>query len=224
MHNGAVHSTRFAVIDTETTGLDPMSDRVVSVALVPLDDGVLRRDLAQHILVDPGIRIPPQATAVHGIEDGDVIGAPDLAGAVAALAPLLADRVVVGHNLEFDLAFLCAAGFPATRTLDTLAVSRLLWPGRGTRHTLDALAERVGVVPGDRHTALGDAVATAEVLAACLPLLDLRGWLTPEAVGLAYAAQRARRRRVRRSIRRRSIRPRHHRRSVRPYRSASRPR
>jgi len=64
----------------------------------------------------------------------------------------------------------------------------------------------VGVVPLDRHSALGDALATAEILVACLPLLQARGLSEPEDVARAYRAQRIRRARVKRSIRRRSIR------------------
>ncbi len=207
-----VHTARFAVIDTETTGLDVHGDRVVSIAVVSVDRGVVRRDLAEQVLVDPGIPIPPASTAIHGITADDVVGAVDLDTALQHLAPALADRVLVGHHLAFDLAFLARSGYQAAETLDTLAVSRLLWPARGTRHTLDALAERVGVLPLDRHTALGDAVATAEALAACLPLLAQRGLDTPQAVARASRAQRRGRARVRRSTRRRSIRPRRSRR------------
>lgn len=197
---------RYAVIDTETTGLDPCLDAVVSVAVVPVDDGVLQRNLARQILVDPRMPIPAEAFAVHGIRDEDVRGAADLATAIDQLRPLLVDRVVVGHNLPFDLAFLARAGFAAEQCLDTLSCSRLLWTRHGLRHTLDDAAARVGVQPADRHTALGDAIATAEVLVACLPLLRDKGLDSPQAVADAYRAQRRRRARVRRSIRRRSTR------------------
>lgn len=193
---------RFAVIDTETTGLDPDRDAVVSVAVVPVHGQTVRRDLARQILIDPGRAIPPQATSVHGLTDTDVVGGPDLAGALAELSTMLADGIVVGHNVDFDLAFLAAGGFVADEQLDTLAVSRLLWRRPGSRHTLDRFAQRLGVVPMDRHSALGDAIATAEALVACLPMLAERGLDSPQAVALAYAAQRMRRARVRRSKRR----------------------
>lgn len=200
-----VHSA-YAVIDTETTGLDPAVDRVVSVAVVPVEGGALRLNEAVQVLVDPGMPIPPASTAIHGLTDGDVAGAVGLQAAVEAIAPLIAGRIVVGHNLGFDLAFLAKGGLVVDRTLDTRAVSRLLWRWPGTRHSLDAVAARVDVLPVDRHSALGDAIATAEVLVACLPLLAARGLDSPEAVALAYSQQRIRRARVRRSIRRRSIR------------------
>ncbi len=205
-HNACVESTRFAVIDTETTGLDPALDAVVSVALVPVEDGVIHREEVRHVFVNPGFPIPAASFEVHGIGDEDVRGAPDVATAVAGLADGLAGRVIVGHNLAFDLAFLQVGGLQAAATVDTLEVSRVLWPGLGVRHTLDDVAARVDVSPRDRHSALGDAVATAEVLVACLPLLAARGIDSPEALSLAYRAQRVRRARLRRSIRRRNIR------------------
>lgn len=218
-HTWAVLNARFAVIDTETTGLDPRRDRVVSLAVVPVDGGSVLQGLAVQILIDPGMPIPPQSTAIHGIADADVRGAPDLQAALRIAAPALADRIIVGHNLAFDLAFLGRAGFTPSQTLDTLVVSRLLWPRRGTRHSLDELAARTGVTPRDRHTALGDAVATAQILAVCFPQLAARGLDSPDAVAAAYAARQVRRARLSRSIRRRSIR---HRRTVQAHRPGRR--
>lgn len=222
--NGAVRDASFAVIDTETTGLDPSCDRVVSLAVVPVDAGRVRPEAAWQLLIDPGVPIPPESTAIHGIGDADVRGAPDLSTALAIAAPALRDRIVVGHNLPFDLAFLAGAGYRAEQPLDTLQISRLLWRRRGVRHGLDALAYRTGVLPQYRHSALGDAIATAQALVACLPLLAARGWDTPEAVAGAYRAQQLRRARVRRSIRRRSTRPRSAVRRRRAPRSERRPR
>lgn len=206
----------FAVIDTETTGLDPQWDRVVSLAVVPVDAGRVRLEAAWQLLIDPGRDIPPQSTDIHGITDADVRGAPDLAAALALTGPALRDRILVGHNLAFDLAFLAQAGYAADQQLDTLQVSRLLWTGRQYRHSLDALAARTDVQPQYRHSALGDAIATAQALVACLPLLAQRGWDHPQAVAEAYRAQRARRARLKRSIRRHSTRPRSARPRVRP--------
>lgn len=190
---------RYAVIDTETTGLDPVHDAVVSLAVVPVDGLVVRTDLARQILVDPGRPIPPHASAVHGLGDADVAGAGDLAGALADLGPLLTDRIVVGHNLGFDLAFLAPAGFDPPQTIDTLAASRLLWRRREHRHTLDAVGARVDVAPTDRHTAIGDATATAFTLVALLPLLAERDLASPDAIADAYTEQRERRAARRRS-------------------------
>ena len=194
---------RFVVIDTETTGLDPITDRVVSLAAVPVSDGEVRRGDAREVLVNPGVAVPPAATAIHGLHDADVALGCTRDEALAELAPLFDGRVIVGHNVAFDLAFLGLEP-PVDNVIDTLAVSRLLWPGPGFGHSLDAVAARVGITPTNRHSALGDALATAEVLLACLPELRRRGLATPEQIAAAARRDQRRRDQLRRSIRRRS--------------------
>lgn len=194
---------RLVVIDTETTGLDPEKDRVISLAAVPITNGTIDAAAAREVLIDPQMAVPPESTAIHGLRDADLVGARTRQAALAELGPLFTGRVIVGHNLGFDLAFLGLE--PRTEaTVDTLAVSRLLWPGPGVGHSLDAVAGRVGVSPKDRHSALGDAQATAEVMMACLPLLRARGLTSPELIAAAALRDRRRRDQLKRSIRRRS--------------------
>ena len=85
----------FAVLDLETTGLDPAC-RVVEIAVVRLDRHGAPQD-AWHSLVNPGIPIPN--AAVHGIDDARVAEAPPFARIAASLARLLAGQVLVAHNL-----------------------------------------------------------------------------------------------------------------------------
>jgi len=232
----------FAVIDLETTGLDPLSDSVVSVAVVPVRGGRVLANQARTTLVDPQVAIPAAATAIHGITDSAVRGAPTLAQAIADIEPLLDNSVVVGHNVDFDLAFLApyvmekpgnwtgpgpldrrdspqpglftlnrvvpgrAPSAPGLASLDTLAISRLLFPHPAERHNLNALADRFGVTVHGRHTSLGDAMATAQCLVRSLPILEQRGWADAADVNHAMRARQARLAALNRSIRRRSIR------------------
>ena len=162
------------VLDCETTGLDPNVDAVVSVAAVH----VVRGRVADHVLdrlVDPARPIPRTATAVHGLADADVAGQPPLAHVVPELRRFAADSVVVGHDVGFDLAFLSAAGFAASGpVLDTLLLAEVCQPG-ASRYGLEDVATRLGVAVEARHSALGDAVTTARVLVALLPLLGRAG-------------------------------------------------
>lgn len=158
----------FAVLDVETTGFTPTTDRVVEVAVVHADaDGRVTDEW--HTLLDPdGGEVGP--THVHGIERADVEGAPRLAQVAAELVARLAGRVVVAHNAEFDLAFLRAelerAGTPAPASvvhLCTLAASRHHLPTLRWRKLADCCAA-AGVEQSDAHAALGDARATAGLL------------------------------------------------------------
>mgnify|MGYP005863773349 CR=1 FL=1 len=94
------------------------------------------------------------------------------------------DAVLVAHNAAFDLAFLrkhraeLGAGLDAP-VLDTILMSALLY-GPAAGHGLEDLAARLGVTIGDgeRHTAIGDALATARILERMLPMLRERGVVT----------------------------------------------
>jgi len=135
-------------------------------------------------LVDPGRPIPPASTQVHKVTDAMVAGAPEIPEAGRSSHSFCRAAVIVAHNAPFDMAFLHrdARAMGVTwdhPTLDTVLVSAVLFGARET-HTLDALAARLGVTIPEalRHTALGDARATAEVLCHMLPMLEARGLLT----------------------------------------------
>lgn len=94
------------VLDTETTGLDAARDAVVSVGAVRCHGRRLYRATVLDLLVDPGRHIPARATAVHGIDDSMVAGKPDIASILPELMALFDGKVVVGHQIGFDLALL----------------------------------------------------------------------------------------------------------------------
>lgn len=171
----------FVVFDTETTGLLPHKDEVVQLGAVRVLRGRIIEGEAMDQLVDPGQPIPPGATKVHGVTDAMVRGKPDIAEIGRAFHRFAEDAVIVAHNAPFDMAFLRRhakrMGVEWTHpVLDTVLVSAVLF-GASERHTLDALCERLGVtIPAHlRHTAMGDARATAEVLCRMLPMLEARG-------------------------------------------------
>lgn len=172
----------FAVVDLETTGLEPATgDRIVSIASVRVRAG--RVDPADRFcaLVDPGRPIPAASTRIHGITDEMVRGMPALDAVLPQLVVHVGDSVVVGHAIAFDLAFLepalRAAGLPSLRrngVLDTLLLANALLPALHPS-TLEQLAALLGVTVVDRHTALGDASTTAEIFTGLIGLLEQHG-------------------------------------------------
>ena len=159
--------TRLAVLDTETTGLDPgQGHGLVEVAAVALDDGGIGETWST--LVNPGRPIPPEAAAVHGITDLMVRAAPGPAMVAAELERRCAGRTLVFHNAAFDLPFLAAllrrGGRPPLlhAVVDTLGLSRGLFDQGG--NSLGALAVRLGLPAETAHRALGDALTTARLL------------------------------------------------------------
>ncbi|MBY6065898.1 3'-5' exonuclease [Leisingera aquaemixtae] len=177
--NLAGHS--YVVFDTETTGLLPHKDEIVQIGALRVVRGRIIESETFETLVDPGCPIPAASTKVHGVSDAMVQGAPQITEAARHFHRFASDAVIVAHNAPFDMAFLHRH---AKRTgviwdqpvLDTVLLSAVLF-GASQSHTLDALCERLDVTipPALRHTAMGDARATAEVFCKMLPMLEARG-------------------------------------------------
>jgi len=179
-------------VDVETTGLDPIRDRIVQFGAVRLRGGVIDDEKPFDRLVDPGVSIPPATTAIHGLTDSDVAGAARFRDLVPEIERFLARSVVIGHSIGFDLAILKAeydrAGlnWQRPRSLDTAVLARIVNPLL-PEFSLEAISQWLGVEITDRHTALGDALAAARVFAALVPLLRGGGVLT---LGQAERASR----------------------------------
>lgn len=174
----------YVVFDTETTGLLPDRDEVVQIGAVRIVNGRLVGGERFDMLVNPGRPIPATSTRVHGISDDMVAGAPTMAEAGARFRKFAQGAVLVAHNAPFDMAFLQrdaeAAGTRMDHpVMDTVLLSAVLFGG-SAEHTLDAIADRLGVEIPEvlRHSALGDAEATAAVLLKMLPMLEARGLRT----------------------------------------------
>ncbi len=174
----------FAVFDTETTGLLPHKDEIVQIGALRVLNGRLIKGEQFDTLVDPQRPIPEASTRVHGVSDDMVRGAPVIAKAAAAFHLFASDAVIVAHNAPFDMAFLRRHAEAAKvqwdhPILDTVLLSAVLF-GASVPHTLDALCDRLDItIPTAlRHTALGDAQATAEALVKMIPMLQALGFGT----------------------------------------------
>ena len=180
----SIEALTYVVFDSETTGLQPNKDEVVQLGAVRVLGGRIVPGEVIDQLVNPGMPIPPASTKVHKVNDAMVANAPDIHEAGRRFHMFAQGSVIVAHNAPFDMAFLRRHG-PASGLvwdhpiLDTVLLSAVLF-GAGETHTLDALCDRLEInIPGPlRHTALGDAQATAEALCKMLPMLNSRGFRT----------------------------------------------
>jgi DNA polymerase III epsilon subunit family exonuclease len=168
---------RFLAVDLETTGLDPRRAAIVSLAAIPF---VSRVPAPGYVtLVDPARAIPPRSTAVHGITDAMVRGAPPLEHVLREAESMFADAVLVGHNVAFDVAVLARARrarrLPRLRNhaLDTARLAAALHP-EWRDVSLERVAERLGVEVVARHTAEGDALTAGRIFVALLPEFEAR--------------------------------------------------
>ena len=167
-------------LDTETTGLDARSARLVQIGAVRIEGGAIRADECFETLVNPGVAIPKASTAVHGISDNHVAGAPSFAALAAELKSFLGNAVVIGHTIGYDLLILQREADLAKRTwrtpraLDIRTLAELARPSLA-QYDLDRIAAALGIAIEGRHTALGDAMAAARIFLALLPVLRERG-------------------------------------------------
>jgi len=193
----AWREARLAVVDLETTGLDPGADQVISFAAVPIDRGRIVAGRAVYGLVRPERDVPASSIEIHGIRPQDLLDAPTADTAFGVLADAVRGRELVAHAAWVERAFLTdplrKRGIRVPRTmLDTSAMWRLLCIERQHRDPglvrLGAIAEDLGLPVHHPHHALGDALTTAQVFLALATHLEARGRHT---LGRLRAADRA---------------------------------
>lgn len=164
------------VLDLETTGLDVARDRIVQVGALAMQGASIAEAPRMDQRIAPGIPIPAQASAIHGLRDEDVADAPAFADILPTLKQLLAGRVVVGHHIGFDLAVLrhetARAGIAWTDppALDVAMLMGALEPSLPDLD-LETVAQNLGVDIEGRHDAMGDCLSTAHSFAQLLPRL-----------------------------------------------------
>lgn len=162
-----IRDATFVVVDTETTGTNAESDRLLEVAAVKVVNGEVVDRYSE--LINPQQTIPRRITRLTGISTGMVFDKPTAASVLPGFVDFLADGIFVAHNLSFDLRFLNAELARIdiepilNRSLCTLRLARRLMPGLPSKG-LTALAKFYGLQIEHRHRAFGDAEATATIL------------------------------------------------------------
>lgn len=172
----------YVALDVETTGLDPLAGRIVEIALVQFGfdtEGALREKTRFASLTNPGQPIPLQASRIHGITDADVANAPLFAELVERIELMCEGRVVVGHNVLFDIGFIENEFFHAgnsskiVEVADTFGLAKLAFPSM-LSYNLGKLAFALGLESDAQHRALGDTLTSMRLFAAAMRALTVR--------------------------------------------------
>ena len=171
-------SLRYVIFDLETTGLSLKDDRVVSAAAYRVVEGRIALGDVFSSLVSPGRDIPPAAVKIHGIMPSMVDDAPAFAEVFEKFLGYLGTDILVGYHVGFDLHFLNsymqqAHGFPLQNlVLDAQSMcGSVCYPPHLRSYAgrlkgaldLDSVVKNLGIELQERHTALGDALATAMI-------------------------------------------------------------
>jgi DNA polymerase-3 subunit epsilon len=166
-----IEETRFVVLDTETTGFDYESDRILCIGALVLQNGVIAIQNSFEIYIEQD-HYDKSTAQIHGILKAFVLKRPSESEALQQFLAFLGDSVIIAHHTIFDVTMINKAlernGLPQLKnhTLDTaylykktLIKSHLF--ERKDHYTLDDLADKFDISKKDRHTALGDAYITA---------------------------------------------------------------
>ncbi len=172
--------TIFCALDLETTGTNAALHMIVEVGIIRFTaDRIIE---SYQTLVNPGVKIPEDVTALHGITDEMVRGAPPIYALLGEIRRLMEDALLVIHNPGFDLSFLGWAflkgGLPAPEmnAVDTVRLARRAWPNLAN-HRLETICGhlRLDMTP---HRAIPDATACMEVFRSVIGKEDPSGLWT----------------------------------------------
>ena len=172
----------YCVLDLELSGLDARASEIIAFGALPIDDGRVRLEGARWGLVRPTRPLAPESIRVHGIRAADLAGAPARERALEGLLEAMTGRVLVAHHAPVERAFLAPALRRAAGVrlrgplLDTVPIARLWLAERDRRMPapmgLGELARACGLPVHSPHTAVGDALTTAQLFIVAASQLD----------------------------------------------------
>ena len=178
----------YAVVDLETTGLDPRRDEIISFAAVPINAGRIAIGRVSTVTIRPERMPRAESIRIHGLRPGELADARPLDEAIDVIVASLAGRFLVAHGAFVERGFLNRALRLARLqvsepVLDTSAIAKRVLAGanadqRGVQ--LGAAAEALGLPVHRPHSADGDALTTAQLFLALANRLDTT---EPQTVG-----------------------------------------
>lgn len=174
---------RYVVFDLETTGLRPsFGDEIISIGAVVVENGAIDEAQSFTRLVNPGKPIAPASIPFHGITDDMVAEESTIDAVLPQFRDFIGNAILVAHNSAFDMKFLSLKEEPTGVAIDNLVLDTMLLSvvleHESENHSLDGIANRMGLTIEGRHTALGDSIATARILLKQFDRLEARGITT----------------------------------------------
>lgn len=158
---------KFVCLDCETTGLDPVQDRIIEIAVVCFDFNTIYETF--ETLIDPERTIPLSSVEFHHIIQEMIIGKPTIKDVLPKLLTMIGNRIIIGHSVGFDIEILNQsaqrAGIPSTLKqniyIDTLRMAR--YYGESPTNSLEQLRKHFNIDMEIAHRAMSDVKVNIEV-------------------------------------------------------------
>lgn len=170
-HSKPLKDVSFAVVDFETTGINPSIDRIVQLAAIVVNgEGEIVDEFDTVVKPESPDNYTHGAEHIHGISESQVANGMPLSEALKKLWDISSGNVFTAHNARFDIGFLHAESerigldYRVESHIDTLSLARKIDTEKSRRHSLEALCQHYGIEREKAHDAKADATATAELL------------------------------------------------------------
>lgn len=155
----------FVALDLETTGPDPLKDKIIEVGMVKIVDG--KETETYHSMINPGVRLPLKIKRLTGISEEMLVEKPGIEDVIHEISSFIDNYPIIGHNVEFDKNFISTAmgrslnPIPNT-AFDTVELARIIMPD-APNHRLATLCSLLNIEIPVQHRALEDARAAANL-------------------------------------------------------------
>ncbi len=177
-------SDTFVVFDIETTGFSPVTNRIIEIGAVKVEDGQITDRFST--FVNPEVPIPFEIEKLTSINDSMVMDAETIEVVLPRFLDFVGNAVLVAHNANFDVSFIRENAerqqIPVNFTyVDTVGIARMLLTGQA-KYTLDAVAKTLKISLENHHRAVDDAECTAEIFMKFINMLEKDEVYTLEAL------------------------------------------
>ena len=163
----------YVVFDIETTGFSPVTNRIIEIGAVKVENGQITDRFSA--FVNPQVPIPFEIEKLTGIDDSMVLDAGTIEKVLPEFLEFVGDAALVAHNANFDVSFIKENAkrqdIPVDFTyVDTVGIARTLLTGQA-KYTLDAVAKTLKISLENHHRAVDDAECTAEIFLKFIEML-----------------------------------------------------
>ena len=164
---------KYVVFDIETTGFSPVTNRIIEIGAVKVENGEITERFST--FVNPQVPIPFHIEKLTSINDSMVMDADPIEVVLPRFLEFVGDAILVAHNANFDVSFIKENAkrqrIPVDFTyVDTVGIARALLTGQ-SKYTLDAVAKTLGISLENHHRAVDDAECTAEIFVKFIEIL-----------------------------------------------------